>query len=100
MEELTKKKETKEPNMTKTKKESTELEADLILKKNEEENIPIIKEEKRGIYTILAFHFISWGLIATPYPALRIVGWLALGLIGFTNWKIMEKLFERGEKKQ
>ena len=79
-----------------TKKKVVEIE-------NKEENIKIFKAEKRGIYVVLVMYVISWGMIVTPWGIMRLIGWVAMGLIGFSLWRILEGLFERavdgGKKK-
>ena len=67
---------------------------------NEEEEIKIRKEEKQGLWVPLVLFMVSWGTIILPWGAIRLVGWLALGLIGFSLWRIIDGLFERINKKK
>lgn len=62
---------------------------------NEKQDISIYKDEKRGIWTIMILFLVSWGFLASPWWAIRFVAWVALGLLGFTLWRIFDGLFER-----
>lgn len=61
--------------------------------------IDMRKDEKRGIWTIMILYLVSWGLLWFPNFYMRFVAWLAMGLIGFTLWRVIDGLFERGDKK-
>lgn len=67
-----------------------------IIEMNEEEDIiKMRKEEKRGIIGIMVMYLIAWGLLVSPWWAIRFVSWIVLGLIGFTLWRVLDGLYER-----
>lgn len=65
---------------------------------NAKEKIMIYRDERKGIWTIMVFYLLSWGMIALSLPAMRLVGWVCLGLIGLALWKIFDNLFQRTEE--
>lgn len=60
--------------------------------------IEIDKSEKKGLYTIMTLYLISWGMIVINNSIFRLIGWVSLGLIGFSLWRIIENLMERGKE--
>jgi len=67
---------------------------------NEEINVRMFKDEKQGIWILMIFYLLSWGLIATPWGVMRLIGWIVLGLIGLAMWKIFDNLFARAKREK
>lgn len=68
------------------------------------QDILIYKDEKKGIYTILVLLLISWGMTGSyyfwgdKYAMLSLIGWITIGLIGLSLWRILEGLMDRTKK--
>lgn len=57
-----------------------------------------MKDEKKGLRTVMIIYAIAWSSLMIGNPIIGLIGFVTLGILGFTLWRLMEGIIERGEE--